>query len=324
MARVTIYRKEIYEKVNKDNKVLLEDYILEMKSKRRSAGTIYQYTADIKMFYCYVYEFMKNKSILDLKKRDFRNFFLFMQEKDLSPARINRVQCSVRNLLEFASDDEDEYDYEQNVMSKIKGLPKEEVREIVFLEDGQVDKIYDYLIEKGQYQKACYLRLAYDSAGRRNEIVQVEKDGLLERNQTNIVTGKRNKKFPLFYFSKSKDAIKQWLEVRGDDDVPELFIASKGGQVRPASYELLYVWSKEFADIISDIEGRRIEMNAHSLRHSALENISNGTHYVLKELGKDVLDLNTLRVYAHHTSVDTTQGYLKNRDDELLANTFNI
>lgn len=323
MARVTIYKNEIYEKVNPDNKELLKDYILEMKSKKRSAGTIYQYTADIKMFYCYMYEFMKNKSILDLKKRDFRNFFLFMQERELSPSRINRVQCSVRNLLEFASVDEDEYDYEQNVMSKIKGLPKEEVREIVFLSDEQVDKIYDYLVERGQYQKACYLRLTYDSAGRRKEIAQVEKDGLLEKNQTNIVIGKRNKKFPLYYFSKSKQAIEKWLEVRGEDDVKELFIATKG-PIRPASYELLYVWSKEFADIISEIEGKRIEMNAHSLRHSALENMSNGSHYVLKELGKDALDLNTLRVYAHHTSVDTTQGYLKNRDDELLADAFGI
>lgn len=322
--RKTIFNKQIYDKVNEDNKALLRDYILELKSKKRAKGTIYQYTADIKMFYCYMYDFMDNKSILDLKKRDFRNFFLFMQEKELSPARINRVQCSVRNLLEFASVDEDEYDYEQNVMSKIKGLPKEGVKEIVFLTDEQIDKIYNYLIEKEQYQKACYLRLTYDSAGRRNEIVQIEKVGLLEKNQTNIVIGKRGKKFSLYYFSKSKEAIKKWLEIRGEDNVKELFIAKKGGQIRPASYELLYVWSKEFADIISEIEGVRIEMNAHSLRHSALENLSNGSHYILKELGMNALDLNTLRVFAHHKSVDTTQGYLKDRDEELLANTFGI
>lgn len=51
--RNAIYSDELYAQVNRENKDLLDDYILEMKSRRKSEKTIYQYTADIKMFYCW-------------------------------------------------------------------------------------------------------------------------------------------------------------------------------------------------------------------------------------------------------------------------------
>ena len=44
----------------------------------------------------------------------------------------NRFQSSVRNLLNFAVEDDDEYDYDINAMSSIKGMKGESVREIVF------------------------------------------------------------------------------------------------------------------------------------------------------------------------------------------------
>src|SRR5699024_221715 len=162
--------------------------------------TIYQYVSDIKMFYCYMVENTKPESILELKKRDFRRFFLALQDGGASNARINRVQCSLRNMLEFVTNDDDIYeDYKINVMKGIKSLQKEEVREIFFLSNEQIELIIDKLIEKKKYQIALYLSISYESAGRRNEVFQIQKHGFLERNKTNEVIGKRGKKFQLFY-----------------------------------------------------------------------------------------------------------------------------
>jgi site-specific recombinase XerD len=319
-----IYTNELYEKVNSENKILLDDYILEMKSNGRSDKTIYQYTADIKMFYCWAVKGVKNKSILELKKRDFRRFFLQLQDNGTSAARINRVQCSLRNMLEFASQDEDEYDYPINIMKGIRGLQKEEVREICFLTNEQIEMILDYLISKKQYQKALYLSLSYESAGRRNEVFQVMKEGFLENNRTNEVTGKRGKKFRLLYFNRSKEIAKLYFEQRGEDDISELWIVGKGENKRTAKYETLYNWTVSFRKILEKLTGDHIEFNPHSYRHSALENYSNGTHYVLKELGKDKLDLKVLKVLANHNSIETTEGYLKDRDQELLNEAFGL
>jgi integrase/recombinase XerD len=60
-----IFSAETWEKVSKENKNILDDYVLEMKSKKKSAGTIYQYTCDIKMFLCWLYDNEVTKSLLN-------------------------------------------------------------------------------------------------------------------------------------------------------------------------------------------------------------------------------------------------------------------
>lgn len=323
--RNNLYNKEVYEnKVNKNNKDLLNDYVLELKSKGRSEKTIYQYKSDIKAFYCWLEKEMDNAYILDLKKRAFRQFFLMLKENGTSAARINRFQSSVRNLLEFASEDDDEYDYKINAMRSIKGMQGEKVRDIVFLEDRQINIILKRLISEQKYQMALYLSLSYDSAARRNEVLQVKKENFLENNQTNVVTGKRGKKFPLLYFKRTKDIAKKYFEQRGDDNIESLWYAGEGDNRRERSYESLYSWVIVFREILKQETGEYVEINPHSFRHSSLTNYENGTHHTLKELKKKHLPIEVLKVLAHHESIDTTQSYLPNKDEELLAEAFGL
>jgi integrase/recombinase XerD len=322
--RLRIFTEETWAKVNKEDKAILEDYVLELRSKKKAEGTIYQYQADVKAFFCWVYENLgEKKTLLNLKKRDFRKFFLFLEEK--SPARINRVQCSIRNLLEFCTQDDDEYEeYEINIMRSVKGLQKEKVREIYFLTNDQIEQILDYLIEKQQYQKALYLSISYESAGRRNEVHQILKTGFLEDNKTNKVRGKRGKEFPLLYFARSKEIAKLYFEQRGEDDIESMWVVGKGENKKPASYETLYNWVMNFRDILESLTDEEIEFNPHSLRHSSLENYADGTHYVLQEMGKDKLDIKVLKVLANHSDISTTESYLKDKDQEILNEAFGL
>lgn len=323
--RNSFYNDVSYSKINQENKLILEDYVLEMKSNGRSEKTIYQYTADIKMFFCYVNDYVKNKSVLELKKRDFRRFFLALQDSGAGSARINRVQCSLRNMLEFVTNDDDEYeDYEINAMKGIKGLQKEEVREIYFLSNEQIEMLIEYLMEKRKYQQALYLSLSYESAGRRNEVFQVKKENFLESSKTNEVVGKRNKKFRLIYFDKSRSIAEKYFEQRGDDNLPCLWTVGKGENIRPAQYETLYSWVLSFRKILKELTGEEMNFNPHSFRHSSLEAYENGTHYVLKELGKEKLDITVLKALANHESIETTMSYLKDKEAELLNETFGL
>lgn len=325
MERNNLYSDEVYEKVNKESKLVLEDYILELKAKGRAVTTIEQYVFDIRMYLCYICENANNKSILELKKRDFRNFFLMLQETGKSSARINRVQSSLRNLLEFVVDDEDEYeDYYQNPMKKIKSIEKNPTREIVFLEDKEIDYLLNYLIEHHKTQKALYVSLSYDSAGRRNEIIQVEKYSFLddEKSTTNEVVGKRSKKFTLMYSNRTKEIAKKWLEERGEDDIDSLWVSYYNGEARPLRYETLYAWAISFRSILESEYDKDLPLNPHSFRHSSLENYENGTHHTLKYLGEDRLDINTLRILANHNDISITQSYLKDKDSEVLNDLF--
>lgn len=323
MERNNLYSNEVYEKVNKESKDILEDYILELKARGRAKKTIEQYVFDIKMAYCYFQENNSNKSILDLKKRDFRNFFLMLQETGKSSARINRVQSSLRNLLEFVVDDEDDYeDYYKNPMKKIKSVEKNSVREIIFLTDEQIDYLIDYLMERKKYQKALYISLSYDSAARRNEIHQVKKHNFLESNMTNSVIGKRGKQFPLMYMNRTREIAQKYFEERGEDDIESLWVSYYNGEARPLTYETLYQWAISFRSILEDKYDEDLPINSHSFRHTSLENYENGTHHNLKDMGKESLSINELRVLANHENIDITQSYLKNKDQEILSDLF--
>lgn len=320
---VKLFNETDWNNLSEENRELYDDYLLELESQKKAVKTIKQYSFDLRAFFCYLVREKNNKFILDLKRKDFRNFFLKLQRAGTSAARINRFQSSVRNLLEYACVSED-YEYDVNQMQHIKGLQKEPVREIVFLTDQQVNILLDELLKRKHYQKALWVSIAYESGGRRNEIHQITKDGFLEKNQTNTVIGKRSKKFKLIYFNRSKIICQLWMQQRGTDDLETLWTTGKGDNKKPLSYESTYSFVEEFREIFKTRIGEDIPVNPHSFRHSALTNYSNGTHHVLGEIGKDKLDIRLLQTLAHHSDLSTTQGYLKDDSEEQLANALGI
>ena len=320
-----IFTEELWAEVNKDNKMLLDDFLIELKSQKKKESTINQYKNDGRYVLIYILKELGNRSILELNKKHFRNMNLwFIDNNGVSNARANRLMSFTRSMLSFAEDDDD-YDYDVNYAGKVKGLPKETVREIYFLTDEQINLIREYLREKQDYCKMLLLDISYDSAGRRNELYQIKKQGLLEKNNTNIVVGKRGKKFPLIYFSHTKESLKLWLEQRGEDDIDSLWITiNKDGTKKPVEYETLYKWFVYMSNILKEITGEDIPFGSHSLRHSCLQNFKKGTHYALKEIGKESMELDELKVLAHHSDISTTSSYLKDDSNDLILEAFGI
>ena len=320
-----IYSKEKWDLVCKYNKNLMDDFLLELKSQKKSQGTINQYKNDLRILFIYIHDELDNKEIYKLKKKHFRNYMLWLQEKDMSNARINRLMSALRSMLTYASDEEDyEDELEINYAQKVKGLQKEKVREIVFLTDEEVTYIYKRLIEEKKYQQALLCALMYDSAGRRNECYQVSKDfGELDANFTNVVVGKRNKSFRLLYRNWTREAYKLLMNSR-KDDCPYLWTTKQGDEIVEASYETLYAWVISWRKIHSEKFDYK-PFNAHSYRHSALENYGDGTHYACREyLDGKPLTLDQLKLLAHHEDFSTTMSYLRDKGDDELLKAFGI
>ena len=328
MKRGTVYNRlytpELWEQVNSENKELLDDFLIELKAQKKKESTITQYYYDGRYILIYILKELNNKSILELKKKQFRNMTLYFSDKGVSNARVNRLMSFVRSMLNFAEDDDD-YDYDNNVALKVHGLPKETVREIYFLEDSDIQLLRKELKKRKEYQKMVLLDLMYDSAGRRNEVAQVKKEGLLEKSNTNVVVGKRGKKFPLIYFSHTKESLKLWLDQRGEDDIESLWVIMKAnGEKRPANYDNLYEWTVWMANLLQKVTGKDIPFNFHSFRHVCLQNMKDGTHYALKEIGKEKMELEELKLLAHHSDVSTTSNYLRNDQNDLILEAFGI
>lgn len=324
-----IYTPELWEQVNLENKAILQDFLEEYKQRKKSKGTIDGYFQDIRIIYIYILKKLGNRSILDLKKKDFRGLSIWLSDDcGMSANRVNRLKSSVNSLLTFCEEDDD-YDYDVNWAKKIKGLPRERVRDNdddFFFSYEEFVKVRNLLVERGRLQDAVLWSLGFDSAGRRNELYQVEKDGLTERNYTNVVIGKRGKKFVLVYLDDTKELIKQYLEERGDDEIPSLWYKGSGDNKAAVTPETLYDRMVSISKVLSEVRGEPCNCFCHSMRHSRLECLAQGEDPRLKDPEGNPIKfpLDQIQVFAHHSDVSTTQSYLMDHSSDTIANMFGI
>ena len=99
------------------------------------------------------------------------------------------------------------------------------------------------------------------------------------------------------------DALKKWLEVRGDDDCPYMFVVKTkdGSKVRQIGYSAFNDWCiNEFSEIV----GRRT--TPHNFRRSRATNLVCYDHRALE----------TAQKLLGHESSETTQMYVIREDTE--------
>ena len=321
-----VYTPEKWDQVNPVNKDIVEDYLTELKQQKKAESTLSQYFNDLRIILIKIMEDFDNKSILEMTKKDFRKLNLWFDESGMSPARCNRLHSCCNSLLTFCEDDDD-YDYEVNASKKVKGVPRQKVKtneDDFFFTFDEFIQVRDKLIEMGDLQTAVLWSIAFDSAGRRNEVAQIKKYGLLDGNKTNIVKGKRGKLFPLIYLDDTKDLIRQYLEWRGEDNVDSLWITGHGETAKPVDSQALYERILKCSKILQDIRGEETNIFFHTCRHSRIESLSRGTDNRLKdENGNNKkFPLEQIMVLAHHSDVSTTQSYLKNTDEDTINEMF--
>lgn len=321
------YTPELWNQVNKENKRILDDFLAEYKQRKKSKNTINSYFQDLRIILIYILKEYENKSVLEMSKKDFRGMSLyFTEECGMSPARTNRLKSSINSLLTFCEEDDD-YDYQVNMAKKVKGIPRERVKDDdddFFFTFEEFIKVRDILVEKGKLQAAVLWSLGFDSAARRNELFQVTKHGLIDGNKTNTVVGKRGKKFCLVYLNDTKELIRQYLEQRGEDNIDSLWYKNLNGERVPITSDALYDRICSISKILSEVRGEECSIFPHSMRHSRLECLAQGTDTrLLDENGKPKkFPLEQVQVFAHHSDVSTTQSYLKDHSDDTINEMF--
>lgn len=324
-----IYTPELWEQVNKENKMILDDFMAEYRQRKKSKGTIDGYFQDMRIVFIYILKNLDNRSILELRKKDFRNLSIWLSEDcGMSANRVNRIKSSVNSMLTFVEED-DEYEYDNNIAKKVRGLPRERVKDDdgdFFFTFDEFIKVRDILVERDRIQDAVLLSIGFDSAGRKNELYQIEKNGLTEGNKTNVVIGKRGKKFPLVYLDDTKELIKRYLEERGEDDIPSLWVKGSGDNKSPISKDALYDRIVSISKIFSEVRGEECNIFPHTMRHSRAECLKQGTDTRLLDVDGNprVYSLDQIMMFMHHSDVSTTASYLKNHDDEEIDAMFGL
>lgn len=321
----SIYSDEKWAMVNPNNISAMEDYLAELKQRQKKDSTIAQYKNDLRIILIYILEQKQNRSILELNKKDFRGLSLWYSgQLECSNARVNRILSSLRSMLAYVEDDDD-YDYDINAASKVKGLPSDPVKtdeDAFFLSYDEIAEIRQMLLDKGELQLAVLHMMLFDTGGRRNEVFQIEKDGLLDNNKTNVVEGKRGKMFPLVYLNDTEELVKRYLEWRGEDDIKSLWAdISATNKSALKSSQTIYNWVVRIAKMYGGLKGKEYSFFPHSYRHSRSESLRQGTD---PRLGNKKFSLEEVQLFLHHSDPKTTQGYLKDHSEDQIDAMFGI
>lgn len=318
--------EEKWEIVNEESKRLLKEFMLTLRAEGVSKSTKSSYLGNVKRFLVYVLDNLENRSILEITRKEIKSYGRYLVEDlELSTSTHNDYISSVRCFLDRLEEDED-VDYNSNTARKVKSLTIERVRDIVFLTDDQVTMLYNELIRTKKYQMALYLAMSYDSTGRRSEIMQVKKSGFYEiaKNSTNQVFKKGHKKESLVYFERSKEAAALWLEQRPNDNIDSMWVRyDKDGRPIARSISSPASWCLTMDKILTLLQGKPIHFTPHCLRHSAIENLTEGSHYKC-EVRRIPFEIKTVSKLASHSTTDMTNSYKKDHGMRDVADAFGI
>ena len=314
-----LYTEERWEQVLEVNKRLRQQYLRNCKADKKGARTIGEYGYDLRFFLIWNLLYNNNMSVLDFKRKHFNEFKYYMaEERGASNARINRLLSAIRTMMGYAEDDDDEYEeYFRNPAARIKGLEKEPVREITFLSQRQIDLLRNYLVEHKMFQHLCLLDILYDTGARVNEVFQVSNVETLDKGYLKVKCKGGRDEYILLH-SHAKESIKLHLETKKEG---EAFWQSKHGPAQGT--QTLRGWVNTMCNILKRLDPSAPHFTPHTFRHSFLENTTNGTHYICKELGR-ALTMEEAQMLAHHKSIDMTKSYLKPKDNELIFGLFGI
>ena len=269
MAGRTTYRNvftsdEVYNKVDKETRELINDFIRDFQT-RSSPSSVKIYQSNFKIFFCWNVLYNDNIPFTQINKRALKRFFIFgTEELQWGSARYKNVWSSLNTFSEWIENIcDDLYPDFRNNIKKIEKVPKSYVREKTVFKKEELDKLMDWLGEQGRVQQQCLLALIMASGMRIAETARmttdlidenhIEYDGLFYETTREIKTkgkgksGKPLRKYIIVdLFKKYYEA---WLPIRkkileeNDIDHNYIFIRNDG---KPAQVSTFRYWCSDW------------------------------------------------------------------------------
>lgn len=320
--------EEMWEKVNPFNRDMVQEFLdnqADLSVKTKTA-----YTSGLRIFFYWVYERLNNKSCLDIKKKEFVRYLNWLTNRGMSESAIKFKKSAVSSFCNYIMMMyEEEYPtFRSFVTAEMKVVKTGYVHEKNPLTPEEYVDLCEKLEEMEEYQKLAWLVFSYSTGCRRAESRQLLKDIIYYEPKEKVITvvnedGTEEKVTSKSYLTHTirckgaslvgkprrlkfgEDAMywmKKWIEVRGEDDCPYMFvIKNKDGKARQLSEGTLNSWC---ATLFSELVGRRC--HPHLLRESRATNIVVYEHKSA-EVAQKLLG---------HNDVTTTKNHYIIRNDE--------
>ena len=328
MNRLTQITQEEWQQCNEWNRNIVDEFLansfhLSPQSKRA-------YRSNLMIWFNFVRTKLGNKPQYEIKPLDYLKFQSWLLSQGHSSADINTKRSSISSLCNYIELYYlDEYPNFRTCIAKGMSKPvSKQVYEKNPPTKEEMEMLYCELEKREEWQKLAYLKYTFDTGCRRAESVQLLKEVVdykpvektVKVTDENGVThdvpvkyyrsnptrckgrGETGKVRRLIFSQDTMDYIKKWLEVRGDDDCPYVFVARKNGKMHQLSESALNKWA---SGLFTQLLGRRF--HPHILREAR------ATIGVVED-GKSAEAIQKL---LGHESVETTVNhYIIKEDDE--------
>lgn len=239
-----IVTAEAIEKINPENKMLMEQFLEYLRSVGRSESTITVYRGDLQIVFTYLLEHFQNISFIQMKKRHVVAMQSWMlNELGHSPARVRRVKATMSSMSQFIENIlDDEYPDFRNIIPKIENPVLQQTREKSVFTEEELQGLLDTLTAHQKYRDACMLALAMYSGRRKAELVLFKKDffrpeniiyGSLYKTPEKIKTkGRGNGKFIHCYVlaKQFQPYLDRWLKQMEKEGVESEWLFPKVGR----------------------------------------------------------------------------------------------
>lgn len=329
MEKLLPITEEEWLQCNEYNRNIVDEFLL--NSPQLSDKTKKAYRSNLMIWFNWVRQFLNNKAQYEIKSIEYMKYQNWLISMDHSSSDIANKRAAVSTLnnyiMLYYSDDFPTF---RNFI--VKGMPKPEksfVNEKNPPTKEEFLHIVDVMKEREDWQKVAYLLYTFDTGCRRAESIQLLKevvdyppiikdkvihneDGTSEvktikyyySNPTRCKgRGKTGKVRKLVFSEETLDAIKKWLEIRGEDNCPYVFVSNKDGEVKQIAESTINKWA---TNVFSPILGRRF--HPHILREAK------ATISVVEE-GKNISAVQ--RLLGHESSSTTEIYVIADLDEEL-------
>ncbi len=320
---------EMWSEVLEFNRNMVQEYLdnqTELAIKTKIA-----YKSGLRIFFYWVKQNLNNKSFLDIKKKEYARYLNWITNRGLSDSAIKFKKSSVSSFCNYIMMMyEDEYPTFRNFTVGLKVVKTGNVYPKEPLTPDEYIMLCEELEKREEWQKLAYLVFTYSTGCRRAEARQLlkevvdypakerkikiidedgnEKEAISKSYQTHTIRCKGasivGKPRKLKFGEDAMQWMKKWLEVRGEDDCPYMFVIKqkKNGVTRQVGEDTFNGWcEKLFAKII----GRRC--HPHQFRESRATNLVVYEHRSA-EVAQKLLG---------HNDVSTTKNHYIIRNDEI-------
>ncbi|MCD6114987.1 tyrosine-type recombinase/integrase [bacterium] len=292
---------------------LLDEFLLSLQTNNYSEETIYNYQRDLETFQTFLTEIgipfdkINKKTILNYKAYltsiDRKTPKNSKAQKRLSSFSINRMLSSLRSYLKFLID----MDYPVPVAPETVKLIKTDRKHPRVPEFDDIIKIIESPtnIEKDKFvalRNRAMLETLFATGMRISELLNLKKVDL-DKSGRIFIKGKGKKERFVYLTPRAIKHIKKYLDYRGKDNFPYLFIPKRGRNVHKKDKKIAPNYLQERVKRYRELLGINVPISCHTLRHAFAT--------YLAESGANPA---AIQILLGHESLDTTTRYVHASD----------